>query len=99
LEVTFPAERLVERAWRHPSELARLPSNVRESIERLRKELDPDTGPVEWKRVRERRKRAAARISAMERYAAASSCRRRELLRYFGERLQKCAGCDQHPRR
>ncbi len=99
LEVTFPAERLVERAWRHPAELARLPSNVRESIERLRKELDPDTGPVEWKRVRARRKRAEARISAMERYATASRCRRGELLRYFGEHLQKCNGCDRHPRK
>ena len=77
--------------------LVSLPSNVRESVERLRKELAPEGGLPDWKRVRERRKRAANRISAMERYATASRCRRGELLRYFGEHLRDCAGCDRHP--
>lgn len=97
LDVTFPSERLVETAWRFPAELAKLPANVKESVERLRTELNPAAGSVDWRRVRDRRKRAAARIAAMERYATTASCRRGELLRYFGERLQKCNGCDRHP--
>jgi len=99
LDVTFPAERLVEQAWTKPAELAKLPSNVKESVERLRKELNPEAGPVEWRRVRARRERAAGRISAMERYATTPRCRRAELLRYFGERLTDCRGCDRHPTR
>ena len=98
LDVTFPAERVVEEAWRDPSRLARLPSNVRASVDRLRRELDPGAGPVDWGRVRIRRRRAEARIAAMERYATTSRCRRAELLHYFGERLGQCAGCDRHPR-
>ncbi len=97
LEVTFPAERTVTRAWADPTALARLPSNVRDSVERLRKELWPEGGNVEWAGVRERRKRAAARISAMERYATTRHCRRAELLGYFGEKLAHCRGCDRHP--
>ena len=96
LDVTFPAERAVELAWRDPAKLASLPSNVRESVERLRKELAAERGTPDWRRVRERRKRAAARIAAMERYATTSRCRRAELLRYFGEQLHDCAGCDRH---
>lgn len=97
LEVTFPAERVVERAWREPKELARLPSNVRESVERLRNELQREEGPPAWKAVRQRRRRAEARIAAVERYAATRGCRRAELLRYFGEHLTRCSGCDACP--
>jgi len=35
----------------------------------------------------------------VERYATTSGCRRSELLRYFGETLHKCMGCDHHPSR
>ncbi len=98
LDVTFPDERVVARAWRDPAALAKLPANVKESVERLRKELQPESGPVDWKRIRSRRRRAEARIAAMERYATTSGCRRRELLRYFGETLKDCAGCDRHTR-
>jgi superfamily II DNA helicase RecQ len=90
---------MVEKALKHPADLARLPSNVRESVERLRKELHPEDGHPAWSLVRERRKRAAARITAMERYATTSRCRRGELLRYFGETLRQCQGCDRHPAR
>jgi ATP-dependent DNA helicase RecQ len=96
LDVTFPAERVVRQAWVDSAVLGRLPSNVRASVERLRKELGPEQGAPDWKRVRERRKRAEARISAMERYATTSRCRRGELLRYFGETLTECRGCDRH---
>ena len=97
LEVTFPAEPTLRKAWADPAVLARLPSNVRESVERLRRELRPEAGPVDWSRLRDRRSRAAARISAMERYATTRRCRRAELLRYFGEHLDRCSGCDRHP--
>ncbi len=98
LDVTFPAERVVGRAWKEPSAMATLPDNVKASVERLRKELDPAAGPVDWKRIRTRRQRAEARIAAMERYATTSRCRRRELLRYFGESMKACSGCDRHTR-
>ncbi len=97
LDVTFPAERIVARAWKDPAALAKLPSNVRESVERLRRELKPASGPAEWKRIRGRRRRAEGRIAAMERYATTSRCRRAELLHYFGEKLVQCSGCDRHP--
>jgi ATP-dependent DNA helicase RecQ len=99
LDVTFPAERTVAAAWADPGALARLPANVRDSVERLRRELLPEAGTPVWGRVRQRRKRAAARIAAVERYATTSGCRRSELLRYFGETLHKCMGCDHHPSR
>jgi ATP-dependent DNA helicase RecQ len=99
LDVTFPAERMVEAAWRDPAALAKLPANVKASVERLRKELGSDGSAPDWKRVRARRKRAEARIAAMERYASAGRCRRSELLHYFGEKLERCAGCDRHPGR
>ncbi|HEX5003934.1 MAG TPA: ATP-dependent DNA helicase RecQ [Gemmatimonadales bacterium] len=96
LDVTFPPELLVQRGWNDPAALARLPSNVRDSVERLRKELVPAADRPDWKPVRLRRKRAAARIAAMERYATTSGCRRRELLNYFGERMGHCSGCGYH---
>jgi len=97
LDVTFPPERAVERAWSDPAVLSRLPSNVRESVERLRAELRPGqgSGPC-WRPIRARRRRALDRIAAMERYATTAGCRRAALLRYFGERLDQCAGCDHH---
>ncbi|HQR17045.1 MAG TPA: ATP-dependent DNA helicase RecQ [Gemmatimonadales bacterium] len=97
LEVTFPPERTLRAAWADSAALARLPSNVRESVERLRKELRPEDGPPDWQRIRSRRSRALARVAAMERYATTRGCRRAELLRYFGERLHRCSGCDRHP--
>jgi ATP-dependent DNA helicase RecQ len=97
LDVTFPPERALRAAWADPAAMARLPSNVRESVERLRKELRPEVGTVDWGRLRGRRRRAAARIRAMERYATTRGCRRAELLRYFGEHLDRCTGCDRHP--
>ena len=44
--------------------------------------------------VRRRRRHAEERLQAMERYARASTCRRRALVGYFGEQLDACAGCD-----
>lgn len=42
------------------------------------------------------RKHSLAKLGAMERYAFARTCRRAELLRYFGERPRagRCGGCD-----
>jgi ATP-dependent DNA helicase RecQ len=94
LEVTFPPERLVERAWADSAVLARLPESVRESVERLRAELKPERGQVWWKRVRRRRRLAEARLRALEHYARGTECRRRVLLRWFGERVLRCSGCD-----
>lgn len=41
-----------------------------------------------------RRREAEGRIATMERYARDTTCRRKALLRYFGESLPRCAGCD-----
>jgi hypothetical protein len=94
LEVTFPPARTLERAWADPRAMARLPANVRASAERLRSELRPEVGPVDWTPVRERRRQAEARIAAVEAYAGGRGCRRRVLVGYFGEQLGRCAGCD-----
>ena len=92
-DVTFPAERLVEKAWRGNMP-ATLPAPVRSSIERLARELHPERGPVDWRPVRRRRTAALARIEAVERYAATRGCRRGRLLEWFGERITSCSGCD-----
>src|SRR6185312_12108410 len=94
LEVTFPPRVLLERLWRTGESCPGVPANVRASAERLRRELRPDRGAVDWSGVVERRRRAEARISAVERYDKGSACRRRALVCYFGERLERCSGCD-----
>ena len=94
LDVTFPARNVAERAWRDPVALARLPANVRVSVERLRAEVVPEGEGVDWTGVRARRRRAEDRLAAMERYASGRGCRRRMLLGYFGELDVACHGCD-----
>ena len=94
LGVTFPDRRLVEHAWRDPARLRRLPSAVATSVERLRLELRPERGPVDWTRVHLRRRRAEARLAVIEAYLRNGGCRRSRLLAYFGETRGACAGCD-----
>ena len=94
LDVTFPHRRLLERIWYEPGGTVGVPANVLASAERLRRELRPEKGPVDWRAVIERRKRAEFRIQAMEEYAREAGCRRARLVGYFGERLSRCAGCD-----
>jgi ATP-dependent DNA helicase RecQ len=94
LDVTFPPRALLERLWREGERCTGVPANVRTSAERLRGELHPERGPVDWSAVAERRARAEARIAAVERYAQGRGCRRRALLGYFGEALDRCSGCD-----
>jgi RecQ family ATP-dependent DNA helicase len=98
LDVTFPPRRVLESLWRHAdgdADIAsRLPANVRASAERLQRELRPERGPVDWSAVDGRRRKAEARIAAVETYARGRGCRRRLLLDYFGERLERCSGCD-----
>jgi ATP-dependent DNA helicase RecQ len=94
LDVTFPPARTLELAWADSAAMARLPANVRASAERLRAELRPEQGQVDWRPVRERRQLAEARIAAVEAYAGGRGCRRRALVGYFGERLDRCSGCD-----
>ncbi|HEX6433623.1 MAG TPA: RecQ family ATP-dependent DNA helicase, partial [Gemmatimonadales bacterium] len=69
LDVTFPPRRLLEQVWGKPNGSVGVPRNVLESAERLRRELRPERGPVDWRPVRERRRRAEARIQAVENYA------------------------------
>jgi ATP-dependent DNA helicase RecQ len=99
LDVTFPPRTLLERLWREGGSCAGVPANVRASAERLRHELRPERGPVDWPVIAERRGRAEARITAVEAYARGRGCRRRVLLEYFGERLERCSGCDRCRRR
>jgi len=94
LGVTFPDGHLVEQAWRDPARARRLPSAVATSVERLRVELRPDRGPVDWKPVHLRRRRAEARLDVMQAYLRHAGCRRARLLAYFGEDNCRCAGCD-----
>ena len=94
LDVTFPRPRLLERIWHQRNGTVGVPRNVLESAERLRRELHPERGPVDWRPIRERRKQAEARIQAVEDYAREARCRRSRLVGYFGESLGHCAGCD-----
>ncbi|HUR94535.1 MAG TPA: ATP-dependent DNA helicase RecQ [Gemmatimonadales bacterium] len=99
LDVTFPARSLLERIWRGGQADPGVAANVRESAERLRRELRPERGEVDWSGVLERRRRAEARIVAVEAYARGRGCRRKALVGYFGERLERCSGCDRCRRR
>jgi ATP-dependent DNA helicase RecQ len=94
LEVTFPPRRQLERIWTGAKGQVGVPKNVLEAAERLRRELRPERGPVDWRPVVARRRRAEARIQAVEDYARTTQCRRSRLVGYFGEQLKDCAGCD-----
>jgi ATP-dependent DNA helicase RecQ len=92
--VTFPPEKMVERAWRDAAAFKRLPSGVRASVERLRAELKPAHGRVDWSAVRRRKKLALERLKAVDRYATTRGCRRSVLLGWFGEEIGRCGNCD-----
>jgi ATP-dependent DNA helicase RecQ len=94
LDVTFPPPRLLEQVWNQRAGAVGVPRNVLQSAERLRRELRPERGPVDWRPIRERRRRAEGRIQAVEDYVRERRCRRRCLVGYFGEALEQCAGCD-----
>ena len=94
LQVTFPPRRLLERIWYERDGTVGVPRNILESAERLRRELHPERGPVDWRPIRERRRQAETRIQAVEDYARERRCRRSRLVAYFGESLGQCAGCD-----
>ena len=95
LDVTFPPRELCEQVWnaKLPPRDPRLTRPVLASIERLRRELRPERGGVDWRPVAARQVRAGGRLAAIQRYAIAPGCRREALLGYFGERLGACAGC------
>lgn len=99
LDVTFPPRALLERLWREGERCPGVAANVRASAERLRHELKPERRAVDWSVVADRRRRAERRIGAVEEYARGPGCRRRALLEYFGERLERCSGCDRCRRR
>ncbi|UCC74848.1 MAG: RecQ family ATP-dependent DNA helicase [Gemmatimonadota bacterium] len=64
-----------------------VPSDLKLAVEAL---------PVDWERVAARRALEIQKLRRMERYAYQGGCRRRYLLRYFGEHLgrSRCGGCD-----
>lgn len=94
LDVTFPARQTLEAIWSSRVPAARVPRAVADSAERLRHELRPDRGNVDWRPIDRRRGAATARIDAVERYAQTRACRRAAVLAYFGERASECSGCD-----
>lgn len=94
LAVTFPPRRVLEAAWADPAGMARLPGNIQASADRLRRELRPERGAVDWRQVDARHRAAVDRIQSVRRYAAERRCRRGAILAYFGERLVRCSGCD-----
>src|SRR5439155_5025855 len=82
LDVTFPPEALAAGFFRGELDPARVPASIRASLERLRRELQPERGEVDWTPVRRRRREAEERIAVMERYAKERRCRRAALLGY-----------------
>jgi ATP-dependent DNA helicase RecQ len=93
VESTFPPRRLVEKIWRKEP-VPGVAGTILESAERLRRELRPQDGPVDWSRVSLRRRKALWRLKTMEHYARSDRCRRQLMLEYFGERPGACHGCD-----
>lgn len=94
LATTFPPERLLEKLWRDPSLRPRQPASVLAAADRLAAELRPDRGAIDWRGVRRRRRESGRRIDAMLGYARTRGCRRLALLGWFGERIDRCGGCD-----
>jgi ATP-dependent DNA helicase RecQ len=94
LEVTFPPRAVLEALWADPGLGRRHPEGVVASAERLRAELQPEQGHVDWGRVRKRRGAALARLAVMEKYVSERQCRTRMLLGYFGEQAPPCGRCD-----
>lgn len=94
LDVTFPARRTLEGLWSGRLAAARVPKAIAESAARLRSELRPERGAVDWRPVEQRRRAALVRIEAVERYARTRGCRRAAVLAYFGEASTSCSGCD-----
>ena len=94
LATTFPPERLLEKLWRDPALRPRQPASIIAAADRLSAELRPDRGAVDWRGVRRRRRESARRLDAMLGYARTRGCRRRALLGWFGERVDRCGGCD-----
>ena len=99
LDVTFPPRSLCEAAWTDQGTEARLPANVRASVERLRRELRPERGGIDWRPIAARRERALARLEAIAAYAKGRGCLRAALVGYFGERISGCSGCARCARR
>ena len=93
LDVTFPAREVCEKAWGSRKEEEKLTASVRASVERLRRELRPERGGVDWRPIAARRARAEGRLTAIAGYAQGGSCLRAGLIRYFGEAIDTCAGC------
>ncbi|MFN8652898.1 MAG: ATP-dependent DNA helicase RecQ [Gemmatimonadales bacterium] len=94
LDVTFPPRKVLEEIWAHPGDRRRHPAAILASADRLARELGAGRGAVDWSRIERRKEAAATRLRVMERYAGTGECRRRVLLRYFGEEPGPCAGCD-----
>lgn len=92
LETTFPAPALVEKIWK--TRVPGVSGAIVESAARLRRELGPERGPVDWSPIRSRKRLALARLKVMERYAERGQCRRGSMLTYFGESAKSCSGCD-----
>lgn len=96
LETSHPPRKVVQDLLRHPDRLARAPSKVQEVVRRLAAEQGAGREP-DWELHLRRRRLAEERLGALARYAGGRGCRRRELLKYFGETLRHCAGCDTCP--
>ncbi len=94
LDATFPPRRTLEDVWSGRLAASRVPRAVAASAERLRNELHPERGAVDWRPIQQRRNAALVRIEAVERYARTRRCRRAAVLEYFGEAPGRCAGCD-----
>lgn len=93
LDVTFPAREVCEQAWGSRKEEEKLTASVRASVERLRRELRPERGGIDWRPIAARRARAEGRLGAIAAYAQGANCLRAGLVRYFGEQIATCAGC------
>jgi ATP-dependent DNA helicase RecQ len=85
---------LEERGWVRRT-VAGSSRDSRVAAARLQRVLPPPSTTLELRRhLRRGRRRALRRLTAMQRYLEAGSCRREVIARYFGERAPVCGGCD-----
>ena len=61
LDATFPPRRTLEDVWSGRLAASRVPRAVAASAERLRNELHPERGAVDWRPIQQRRNAALVR--------------------------------------
>ena len=90
----LPTRALLERIWSSEASRSAFRPTCWQSAERLRRELRPERGPVDWRPVSSGAAEPRPGFRRSQAMPGSRGCRRARLVGYFGERLARCAGCD-----